>query len=194
MFLDKQLLEAGSVLEVKGINGAQLDIDIAFGLPELSQAEVIHVDAANAQQLCDGKGTSRGGVLGPFGLLVLASKDRVEQTAIFFFIVSSDNGWKAVICSDQSRSSLGTNLDKTSYGSFFDISKEQATLHLRTLVDHSIVETFAQGGKVCICSRVYPTKAIDQAAFLFVYNNGTAPIQMKSLAVWEMASVKIEAF
>lgn len=190
ILLDKQLLDKGSVLQVKGIKGAQLDVDVAFELPELNQAEVINVDAANAQLLCSQKGTSRGGILGPFGLLVLASEDQVEQTAIFFFVVSSKDGWKALVCSDQSRSSLDTNLDKTSYGSFFSISEEQTTLHLRTLVDRSIVETFAQGGKVCVCSRVYPTKAIDQAAFLFIFNNGTLPIHLKSLAAWEMTNVK----
>ena len=31
-------------------------------------------------------------------------------------------------------------------------------------VDHSLIESFAQGGRTCITSRVYPTKAIYGAA------------------------------
>ncbi|KAL5994915.1 Beta-fructofuranosidase 1 [Asimina triloba] len=40
-------------------------------------------------------------------------------------------------------------------------------------VDHSIVESFAQGGRTCITSRVYPTEAINEAARVFLFNNAT---------------------
>ncbi|KAF9591353.1 hypothetical protein IFM89_003976 [Coptis chinensis] len=40
-------------------------------------------------------------------------------------------------------------------------------------VDHSIVEAFAQGGRTCITSRVYPTEAIGGATRLFLFNNAT---------------------
>lgn len=40
-------------------------------------------------------------------------------------------------------------------------------------VDHSIVESFAQEGRSVITSQVYPTKAIDGAAKLFLFNNAT---------------------
>ncbi|MFS7949890.1 putative sucrose:sucrose fructosyltransferase [Helianthus anomalus] len=45
--------------------------------------------------------------------------------------------------------------------------------NMRLLVDHSIVESFAQGGRTVITSRVYPTKAIYDAAKVFLFNNGT---------------------
>ena len=54
-------------------------------------------------------------------------------------------------------------------------------------VDHSIVESFAQGGRACITSRVYPTEAIYNSARVFVFNNATgARVTAKSIKVWQM--------
>ncbi|KAI5060931.1 hypothetical protein GOP47_0023436 [Adiantum capillus-veneris] len=181
-----------AIMQVKGIKGAQLEIDVDFQLPEQIQAEAIDVSASNVELICSEKGASRIGVLGPFGLLVLASDDLVEQTAIFFVIVQSKDGLKVLVCSDQSRSSLETNLDKTSYGSSYSLKGGQTYLNLHILVDHSVVETFALGGRVCITCRVYPTKAIDQAARVFVFNNGTVPVLVKNLVIWELADVLID--
>lgn len=61
-------------------------------------------------------------------------------------------------------------------------------------VDHSIVESFAQGGRTCITSRVYPTVAIDGAAKLFLFNNATTTFKVKSLNVWQMQSVFIRPY
>ncbi|KAI5078854.1 hypothetical protein GOP47_0006525 [Adiantum capillus-veneris] len=185
-------LKTGSLVEVKGIEGTQLDVEVEFDLPRMDLAEALNVDASNVQVTCSNLGASRHGALGPFGLLVLASDDHVEQTALFFYVVTSEHGWKALVCSDQSRSSLVNDLDKTSYGSYVSISQRETSLRLRVLVDHSIVETFAQGGKVCITSRVYPTKAVNNKAHLYLFNNGTALVQVRRLLAWEMASVKID--
>lgn len=43
------------------------------------------------------------GVLGPFGLLVLASEDLAERTAVFFRIFKSNGKYVVLMCSDQSR-------------------------------------------------------------------------------------------
>ncbi|KAI5080791.1 hypothetical protein GOP47_0003974 [Adiantum capillus-veneris] len=185
-------LKAGSLVEVRGVEGTQLDVEVEFDLPRMDLAEALNVDASNVQVTCSNLGASRHGALGPFGLLVLASDDHVEQTALFFYIVASEHGWKALVCSDQSRSSLARDLDKTSYGSYVSISQRETSLRLRVLVDHSIVESFAQGGKVCITSRVYPTKAINNKAHLYLFNNGTASVQVRNLLAWEMASAKID--
>ena len=40
-------------------------------------------------------------------------------------------------------------------------------------VDHSIVESFGQGGRTCITSRVYPTNAVYENVQLFLFNNAT---------------------
>ncbi|KAM7531152.1 hypothetical protein LguiB_034562 [Lonicera macranthoides] len=59
------------------------------------------------------------------------------------------------------------------------------------LVDHSIVESFAQGGRTTITSRVYPTKAISGQAKLFLFNNATHSKVTASLKIWQMDSAYI---
>ena len=61
-------------------------------------------------------------------------------------------------------------------------------------VDHSIVESFAQGGRTCITSRVYPTKAIYGATRLFLFNNATEASVTSSLKIWQMNSAFIHPY
>ncbi|KAH7426487.1 hypothetical protein KP509_10G003300 [Ceratopteris richardii] len=165
-------LEANSVTRVTGVEGAQLDVEVEFDMPSLNEAEILEVDSSNVQLACSQVGKSHKGAVGPFGLLVLASEDLKEQTAVFFYAVLTGGGWKTLICSDQGRSSLNNDVDKTSYGSYMSVPSNDKSLRLRTLVDHSIVETFAQGGEICITSRVYPVKAVNNQAHLYLFNNG----------------------
>jgi beta-fructofuranosidase len=55
------------------------------------------------------------------------------------------------------------------------------------------VETFVQGGRTVITSRVYPEHALDDAAHVFLFNNGTAPITA-SATIWNMNTVHITEF
>ena len=61
-------------------------------------------------------------------------------------------------------------------------------------VDHSIVESFAQGGRTVITSRIYPTKAVDGAARAFLFNNATGVSVTASLTAWEMKSAYIKPY
>ncbi|CAK9188216.1 unnamed protein product [Ilex paraguariensis] len=61
-------------------------------------------------------------------------------------------------------------------------------------LDHSIVESFAQGGRTVITSRVYPTKAIDGAARVFMFNNATGLNVKASAKIWQMDSADIHPF
>ncbi|KAJ0076067.1 hypothetical protein Patl1_33498 [Pistacia atlantica] len=77
---------------------------------------------------------------------------------------ASVKGALVLMCSDQNRSSLNNDNDKTTYGAFLDVDPVHEKLSLRSLIDHSIVESFGGGGKACITARVYPTLAIDDEA------------------------------
>ena len=58
---------------------------------------------------------------------------------------------------------------------------------MRVLVDHSIVESFAMGGRTAVTSRVYPTEAIYGAAGVYLFNNGTVgSVTARKLVVHEM--------
>lgn len=61
-------------------------------------------------------------------------------------------------------------------------------------VDHSIVESFAQGGRTVITSRVYPTEAIYGAARLFLFNNATGVNVKATLKIWQLNSAFIHPF
>uniref|UniRef100_A0A0C9RSZ1 TSA: Wollemia nobilis Ref_Wollemi_Transcript_14316_2269 transcribed RNA sequence n=1 Tax=Wollemia nobilis TaxID=56998 RepID=A0A0C9RSZ1_9CONI len=145
-------------------------------------------ESLSAQQLCSQKGAASKTVVGPFGLLVLASKNLDEQTAVFFRVGIHQKQFKLLMCSDQSRSSSQTDVDKTTYGSFVPFNDKERNLSLRVLVDHSIVESFGEGGKTCITSRVYPTIAIGGDAHLYLFNNGTSSVTATQLTAWNMAS------
>lgn len=61
-------------------------------------------------------------------------------------------------------------------------------------VDHSIVESFAQGGRRVITARVYPTEAIYGNAKVFLFNNATDLNVTATLKIWEMNSAFIHPY
>jgi beta-fructofuranosidase len=159
---------------------------VAFEKPDVSTAKVPIPDwEFNCRE-----GADKRGVFGPFGLIILADELRIEHSDIFFYMHrKADGQWGTLVCSDQSRSSLNGNLNKEVYGHYLKVVEGDEELTLRVLVDHSIAETFVQGGRFAITARIYPTLAIGSNARLFLFNNGTTPIKVKSLDVYQMDGV-----
>lgn len=185
------VLKAGSNVEISGVTSAQADVDLSFEVSSFEKAEVLDPSWSNPQLLCVQKGASTEGGLGPFGLKVLASKDLQENTAIFLRIFKGQDKYVVLMCSDQSRSSLNEATDKTTYGTFVDVDPTHEQLSLRSLVDHSVVESFAGEGKSCITARVYPTIAIGDAAHLYAFNNGRESVRIPKLRAWSMKKAHI---
>jgi beta-fructofuranosidase len=189
------VLEKGSTVELPSANGAQLDIEVAFAMPEKSEG----VEQANERLTEDGALhcsqiiTHANYSYGPFGVHVLATDDLRERTSIFFY-VTHDGNWKTLFCSNHSSSSLQQDVDKTTYGSYVRVHKIDDVLTLRILVDHSIVESFAQDGRTVITSRVYPEFAINDSARTFLFNNGSQSVTVKSVTTWDMPNVHIKDF
>ncbi|CAN6573504.1 unnamed protein product [Malus baccata var. baccata] len=171
--LPSTVLKGGSVREVVGVTAAQADVEITFGISDFKKAEVLDPSWTDPQLLCGQKSATVKGSLGPFGLYVLASKGLKEYTAVFYRIFKANNKYVVLLCSDQSRSSLNKDNDKTTYGAFVKVDPLREKLSLRSLIDHSIVESFGGEGKACITARVYPTLAIDDDAHLYAFNYGT---------------------
>lgn len=193
----------GKVVPVKAAKGAQLDIVVDFALPEKSEgleqnpnllAEMGHLTCSDLVT----KGSNAAGPhsFGPFGVHVLATGDLQERTSIFFHLIhdGKHQNWKTLFCGDQSQSSLQQDVDKTVYGSYVRVDDSDKVLSVRILVDHSIVESFAQGGRTVMTSRVYPELAVKDAAHVFLFNNGTEPVTVKSVSTWEMKSVNIKFY
>ncbi|KAK8545289.1 hypothetical protein V6N13_066575 [Hibiscus sabdariffa] len=187
-------LESDSVFEVSGITASQADIEIMFELPELEEAEFMDTSLVDPQLICDRQDSSVAGKYGPFGLLALATKDLTERTAVFFRIFRGDNRYVVLMCNEQKRSSLRDNLDKTTYGAFVDIDPRQEMVPLRTLIDHSIIESFGGKGRTCITARVYPKLAINNKAHLFAFNNGTLSVTISSLHAWSMNKARVNCW
>ncbi|KAF9608529.1 hypothetical protein IFM89_009895, partial [Coptis chinensis] len=179
-------LAVGAQIKVQGITSAQADVEVTFSLPSLEYAEPYDPAWVDAERVCGYKDASSPGGLGPFGLLTLASDKIEEYTAVFFHVFRAQDKPVVLMCSGGKMSSLKTDAYKPSYGGFVDVDIKDGSLSLRSLIDHSIVESFGAGGKTCITSRSYPTLAVGEDAHLFLFNNGTTPIIVRKIDVWSM--------
>ncbi|KAA8518559.1 hypothetical protein F0562_016033 [Nyssa sinensis] len=186
--LSNQKLNLGDHVEIKGITAAQADVEVSFSFSSLDKAEPFDPSWKNAQDLCSQKGSTVQGGVGPFGLLTLASEKLEEYTPVFFRVFKATDKHKVLMCSDASSSSLKGGLYKPSFAGFVDVDLADKKLSLRSLIDHSVVESFGAGGKTCITSRVYPTVAVWNNTHLYAFNNGTEAITIASLTAWSMKS------
>ncbi|KAI3692550.1 hypothetical protein L6452_32367 [Arctium lappa] len=180
----------GGTLEITRITASQADVEVSFSLSNLNKAELIDSETVDPQLLCAQKNASVSGIFGPFGLLVLASNNFTEQTAVFFRVFKGPNKFLVLMCSDQSRSSIAEEVDKSIYGAFLDLDPHHK-ISLRTLIDHSIVESFGGEGVACMTARVYPKLATNKEAKLYVFNNGTETISISTLNAWSMNKAQI---
>ncbi|KAL1211011.1 Acid beta-fructofuranosidase 3, vacuolar [Cardamine amara subsp. amara] len=176
---------------------AQLDIEAEFEIKK-EDLEIILGDnsvEADGEFSCETSGGSTvRGALGPFGFSVLADQSLSEQTPVYFYVTKGkDSKLKTFFCTDTLRSTMANDVVKPVYGSFVPVL-EGEKLTMRILVDHSIVEGFGQGGRTCITSRVYPTKAIYGATKLFLFNNAINATVAASFKVWQMNSAFIHPY
>ncbi|TKV91502.1 hypothetical protein SEVIR_9G100600v4 [Setaria viridis] len=192
------LVAGGSHFEVTGLaSAAQADVEASFQVMDLDKAEPFDPAwrGADAQTVCAARGADARGGVGPFGLWALASDEHGERTAVFFRVFKGGDGGKHVVlmCNDPSMSSHADDLYKPTFAGFVDVDIAQTggKIALRTLIDHSVVESFGAHGKTCILSRVYPTKAVGDKARLYVFNNGESDVKVTHLNAYEMRSAKI---
>ncbi|XWS66649.1 hypothetical protein CRYUN_Cryun05aG0218700 [Craigia yunnanensis] len=177
-------------IEIKGISGSQADVDITFSIPNLDKAEPFDPSWKDPQDLCYKKKSKVHGAIGPFGLLAFASEKLEEFTPVFFRIFKAQNKHVVLMCSDASSSTLTKRVYKPTFGGFVDVDLSNKKLSLRSLIDHSVVESFAAGGKTCISSRVYPTLAVFGQAHVFAFNNGTETVTLENVNAWSMERPK----
>uniref|UniRef100_A0A0D9W7L5 beta-fructofuranosidase n=1 Tax=Leersia perrieri TaxID=77586 RepID=A0A0D9W7L5_9ORYZ len=192
---DGLTISPGSVVPLDVGKATQLDIEAVFEVDTSSTKDAVVEVGATAYSCGTGGGAVGRGLMGPFGLLVLADQELTERTSVFFYLVRGDDGnLTTFFCQDELRSSKANDLVKTVYGSLVPVLDGE-NLSIRILVDHSIVESFAQGGRTCITSRVYPTKAIYESARIFLFNNATnVRVSAKSLKIWELNSAYIRPY
>ncbi|KAL4292907.1 Beta-fructofuranosidase, insoluble isoenzyme [Arachis hypogaea] len=124
----------------------QADVEVTFSFSSLNEAEAFDPSWVNAEDLCGKKGSNIQGGVGPFGILTLASKNLEEYTPVFFRIFKASNKRVVLLCSDARSSSLKSELYKPSFAGFVDVDLSTTKkLSLRSLIDHSVVESFEVG-------------------------------------------------
>ncbi|GAU38848.1 hypothetical protein TSUD_356990 [Trifolium subterraneum] len=187
--LPTKVLKGGELQQINGVTAAQADVEISFEVNNIEEVEVL--DRWTDPQILCSQSSSRKNGLGPFGLLVFASKGLQEFTSVFFRIFKYNQIFMVLFCSDQSRSSLNKDNDLTTYGTFIDVDILHEKLSLRTLIDHSVVESFGGEGRASITARVYPTLAINDEALLYAFNNGTTDVKITRLNAWSMKKAQI---
>ncbi|KAL6844135.1 hypothetical protein ACP4OV_025808 [Aristida adscensionis] len=186
---------AGGRREVAGVEAVQADVEVAFEIPNLEEAETLDPEwLQDPRRLCEEKGGAavHGGV-GPFGLIVMASGDMQEHTAVFFRVFKHKGTYKVLMCTDLTRSSTKPGVRKPVYAGFVDVDvEEDRSISLRTLIDHSVIESFGGGGRTCITARVYPEHvAAGSSTHLYVFNNGSGAVKVSKLRAWELAAASV---
>ncbi|KAI3751215.1 hypothetical protein L2E82_22263 [Cichorium intybus] len=186
------VLRPGSLVPLDIGSATQLDISASFEVEDAMLGATLEADVLF--NCTTSEGSSTRGVLGPFGLVVLADASLTEQTPVYFYIAKNTDGTsRTYFCADESRSSKLLDVGKMVYGSSVTVLHGE-NYNMRLLVDHSIVESFAQGGRTVITSRVYPTKAIYEAAKVFLFNNATGINVKASLKIWKMGGAQLNPF
>uniref|UniRef100_A0ACD5UX40 Uncharacterized protein n=2 Tax=Avena sativa TaxID=4498 RepID=A0ACD5UX40_AVESA len=186
-------VNAGGMNEIIGVPGMQADVEVVFEIPALDGAENLDTNQLlDPQRLCGEKGASVPGGVGPFGLLVLASSDLQEHTSIFFRVFRHDGKYKVLMCTDLRRSTKRADVYKPPYGGFVDIDIEkERRISLRTLIDHSVVESYGGGGRAVITARVYPEHAETSNNRMLMFNNGTGMVKVSKLDAWELKAANV---
>ncbi|WOL02303.1 beta-fructofuranosidase, insoluble isoenzyme 4 [Canna indica] len=186
-------LKPAALYEIKGVKASQADVEVDFELPSLERAQPFDPSrAVDAAKLCSQEDASVQSGIGPFGLLVLASENMEEQTAVYFRIYKDKHKFKVLMCSDQRRSSLRPEIDKQVYGVFLDMDLgKEGKISLRTLIDHSVIENFGGEGRACITARVYPEFFLNASTHLFLFNNGLDSVMVPRLKAWDMAKARL---
>ncbi|WVZ03319.1 hypothetical protein V8G54_024125 [Vigna mungo] len=185
---EEVLVKPGSVLPLDIGPATQLDIFVEFEIEYLVSKET-----EKKENVGCGNGAFDRSSLGPFGILALADDQLSELTPIYFHLSSTTTSLTSSFCVDETRSSKAPDVSKLVFGSEVPVVSDER-LSMRILVDHSVIESFAQGGRTVISSRVYPTKAIYEAARLFVFNNATDINIKASLKIWQLNSAFIRPF
>ncbi|KAE8657194.1 Acid beta-fructofuranosidase [Hibiscus syriacus] len=181
------VVEAGSVVPLDIGTATQLDILAEFGIESSVPNTTDKVGGC-------GDGAVDRSTYGPFGILAIADVSLSELTPVYFRPLSSPDGsLKTYFCVDETRSSEASDVLKRVYGGKVPVLDDEH-YNMRVLVDHSVVESFAQGGRTVITSRIYPTKAIYGAARLFLFNNASGVNVKATLKIWEMDSAFIRPF
>jgi beta-fructofuranosidase len=114
-----------------------------------------------------------------FGLRLRCSPDGQEQTRVVYR--SAEN--QLVI--ERNASSVSPDVERNDQAAPLEVVPGEP-LKLHVFVDHSVIEVFADRGRTCLVSRVYPLRPDSLGVGLFAREG---PVTLKSLDVWALDSI-----
>lgn len=130
------------------------------------------------------------------GVASRCSKDRSQKAESFFEMAAPDMEEAALLVeAGVEKATVGSVVSDTNgLGNGmkqldFAIKANETNVTLRVFVDHSVLETYAQGGRGVVTSRMYPT---DDALGAGVFCDGPAGATLLAVDVWEMGTIWVE--
>jgi beta-fructofuranosidase len=150
--------------------------------------EDLDVEGGPAKLLAEAKGHSLEIVAefafegeAEFGLRLRCSPDGQEQTRLVYRSAAG----KLVI--ERDASSVSPDVERNDRTAPLEVARGEP-LKLHVFVDHSVIEVFADEGRTCLASRVYPLRPDSLGVGLFA-REGNA--RLNSLDIWELNSIWI---
>ena len=58
-------------------------------------------------------------------------------------------------------------------------------------IDHTVVESFGDGGRMCMTARVYPEHAATGSSHLHLFDNGTGAVKVSKFDAWELRTAAV---
>uniref|UniRef100_M8C1E2 6(G)-fructosyltransferase n=1 Tax=Aegilops tauschii TaxID=37682 RepID=M8C1E2_AEGTA len=175
-------LDTGSVFPVHLRQADQLDIEVSF---HLNASAIATLNEADVNYNYSGSGASSSSP-------IAAGANRWWHK--FYVSRGLDGGLRTQFCNDELQSSRAGDVVKRVVGSTVPVLDGEA-LFARVLVDHSIVESFAMGGRLTVTSRLYPTEAIYMSAGVYLSRKPLgSTVTINKLVVHEMALAPIQPY
>lgn len=114
-----------------------------------------------------------------FGLRLRCSPDGQEQTRIVY------RSTERQLVIERDASSLSLDVERNERTAPVTLAPEEP-LKLHVFLDHSVIEVFANDGRTCLASRVYPLRPDSLGVGLFAREGS---VKAKSLDVWALDSI-----
>lgn len=172
----------GGLLDVNGGGGVQLDIAANFSLPPRGTGGWAVPGGAGEGARVAAAGGADGAIV--FGVNVFASSTNVSaKTAITVTI--NNGGDNETMMRAEVRISHTHNARAV-----FDIAPGETQIELRVLIDRSIVEVFAMGGRAVVTKRVYPTLGCSGVQ---LFNSGDAAVEAAAEVHRVMTAIPLSA-
>lgn len=123
------------------------------------------------------------------GVASRCSKDGLQRTDSFFELAPPDSDNTAAAAALTEAGVLEATVGSGVKTLNFAMPATDTNVTLRVYVDHSVLETYAQGGRGVVTSRMYPT---DDALGVKIFCEGPVGVTLLAVDVWAMDTIWVD--